>query len=160
MSINDVLIENWFGQMMQTIWKGDIRKYSEALQLIYIVDQIHDFAIKQHYPFVLKHLEAWYARDRQFLNIESWVTHPDPPWLVLERESRTFKQEKAREEREARKTRKGRIEKPKPSKRAPRKGKGKAWNWELLEQRKERKEVSEEVIAMISRPISISSDSD
>ncbi|KAH0525842.1 hypothetical protein TsFJ059_009253 [Trichoderma semiorbis] len=149
--------------MMQTIWKGDVRKYSEALQLIYIVDQVHDFAIKQHYPFVLKHLEAWFARDRQFpLNRGLWATHPDmnPPWLVLERESRTFKQEKAREAREARKTREGRIEKPKPSKRAPRKGKGKAWNWELLEQRKENKEVSEEVITMLSRPISISPDSD
>lgn len=156
MNINDVLIESYFVQMMQTIWKGDIRKYSEALQLIYIVDQVHDFAIKQHYPFVLKHLEAWYARDRQFpVQRGLWDAHPDmnPPWLMLERESRTFKQEKAREAREARKTQEGRIEKPKPAKRAQRKDKGKIVNWQMFERMEEREEVSKEISAMLSRPI-------
>ncbi|QYT02930.1 hypothetical protein H0G86_009912 [Trichoderma simmonsii] len=149
--------------MMETIWKGDIRKYSEAMQLIYIVDQIHDFAIEQHYPFVLKHLEAWYARDKQYhVYSGEWYYYPErrPLWHKLEKESRMVKQEKAREAREARKTRETHKGNPKPSKRVRRKGKGKSPNWELFELRDERKVVSEEVTTMLSRPISISSDSD
>ncbi|KAL7905382.1 hypothetical protein GGI35DRAFT_471633 [Trichoderma velutinum] len=144
--------------MMQTIWKGDIRKYSEALQLIYIVDQIHDFAIKQHYPFVLKHLEAWYAREKQYhLTFCAWYSQPKRPlWHTLEQESKIAKQEKARETRK----RKPKPSNSRPSKRAQRKDKGKCINWQIFEQRKEAKEIGIEVATMLSRPISISSDSD
>lgn len=37
--------------------------FSRAFELICIVDQIHDYAIHRHRDFVMKHLEAWYARD-------------------------------------------------------------------------------------------------
>ena len=50
---------------METIWEGDVKEFSRAFDLICIVDQIHDYATKQHREFIMKHLEAWYARDEK-----------------------------------------------------------------------------------------------
>ncbi|KAI1506256.1 hypothetical protein F5X99DRAFT_366115 [Biscogniauxia marginata] len=47
---------------VETIWKGNVKEFSRAFDLICIVDQIHNYAATHHRPFVLKHLEAWYAR--------------------------------------------------------------------------------------------------
>lgn len=48
------------------MWEGDVMHFSRPFALICIVDQIHDYAIHQHRDFVMKHLEAWYARDNAF----------------------------------------------------------------------------------------------
>ncbi|KAL6415905.1 hypothetical protein AUP68_00111 [Ilyonectria robusta] len=52
--------------MVETIWEGDVMHFSRAFQLICIVDQIHDYAFHQHRDFVMKHLEARYARKNTF----------------------------------------------------------------------------------------------
>ncbi|KAL7946741.1 hypothetical protein V8C42DRAFT_364048, partial [Trichoderma barbatum] len=88
--------------MVQKIWEGNIEEYPNALQLIYIMDQIHDYAIKHHVPFVLKHLEAWYAREDQNpvpRYPRGDIPERQPRWLVLENESKKVKQEKSRETR-------------------------------------------------------------
>lgn len=38
-----------------------------AFELICIVDQIHDYAVNHHRPFVMNHLEAWHARHQKTL---------------------------------------------------------------------------------------------
>ena len=47
---------------VETIWEGDVKDFSRAFDLICIVDQIQDYAINTHRPFVMQHLEAWHAR--------------------------------------------------------------------------------------------------
>lgn len=37
-------------------------EFSHAYDLICIVDQIHEYAVKQHRDFVIKHLKAWHRR--------------------------------------------------------------------------------------------------
>lgn len=51
--------------MVETIWEGDIKEAFRAIELICIVDQIHEYATKQHRPFVMKHLEAWHDRHKR-----------------------------------------------------------------------------------------------
>lgn len=48
--------------MVETLWQGDVRRFDHALELICLVDQIHDFGVTHHRPFVMKHLEAWHAK--------------------------------------------------------------------------------------------------
>jgi hypothetical protein len=52
---------------VETIWRGDVRKFNRASDLIGIVDQIQDYAANTHRPFVTKHLEAWHARHERLL---------------------------------------------------------------------------------------------
>lgn len=87
--------------MVELIWKGNISKSSDALQLLYIVDQIHDYAIKQHLPFVLKHLEVWCARDSQSCLSNNALGTPKgrPLWAILKEESKIVKQAKSQETR-------------------------------------------------------------
>ncbi|KAL6690845.1 hypothetical protein J3F84DRAFT_177081 [Trichoderma pleuroticola] len=87
--------------MVDTIWGGDIDKPSDALQLLCIVDQIHDYAIKHHLPFVLKHLEAWCARDSQSRLPNNALATPggSPLWAILKEESKIVKQTKSQETR-------------------------------------------------------------
>ncbi len=47
---------------METIWRGDVKQFSRAYDLICIIDQIHDYAVNNHREFVMKHLEAWHVR--------------------------------------------------------------------------------------------------
>lgn len=54
-------------QHVDTIWEGDVKEFSRAFDLICIVDQIHDYAVKNHRPFVMRHLEAWHARHEKSL---------------------------------------------------------------------------------------------
>lgn len=54
-------------QMVETIWEGNVKKFSRAYELICIVDQIQDYAVNHHRPFVMKHLEAWHARHQKTL---------------------------------------------------------------------------------------------
>ncbi|KAH0523231.1 hypothetical protein TsFJ059_008266 [Trichoderma semiorbis] len=51
--------------MVETIWEGDVKEWGRAFDLICIVDQIQDFAVHHHRPFVMKHLEAWHARHQK-----------------------------------------------------------------------------------------------
>jgi hypothetical protein len=48
--------------LVETIWKGDVKEFSRAYDLICIVDQIHNYAVNDHREFVMKHLEAWHVR--------------------------------------------------------------------------------------------------
>ncbi|KAI1853511.1 hypothetical protein JX265_004159 [Neoarthrinium moseri] len=52
---------------VETIWEGDVKKFTAAFDLICIVDQIHEYAIHQHREFVMKHLEAWHSRHQKTL---------------------------------------------------------------------------------------------
>lgn len=52
---------------METIWQEEVKCFSSAYDLICIVDQIHDYAINHHRPFVIKHLEAWHARHQRLI---------------------------------------------------------------------------------------------
>ncbi|KAL6816729.1 hypothetical protein V8C40DRAFT_77420 [Trichoderma camerunense] len=51
--------------MVETIWEGDVKEWGRAFDLICIVDQIQDYAVHHHRPFVMKHLEAWHTRHRK-----------------------------------------------------------------------------------------------
>jgi len=53
--------------MVETIWEGDVKEFSRAYDLMCIVDQIHDYAVNHHRPFVMNHLEAWHARHQKTL---------------------------------------------------------------------------------------------
>ncbi|KAH6623083.1 hypothetical protein F5144DRAFT_352850 [Chaetomium tenue] len=64
-------------QHVETIWEGDVKEFSRAFDLICIVDQIHDYALNVHRPFVMQHLEAWHARHEKFLEPEG----PSPDTL-------------------------------------------------------------------------------
>jgi hypothetical protein len=47
---------------MKLIWWGNVAYRQEAGELLDIIDQIHDYAIRVHRQFVAKHLETWLAR--------------------------------------------------------------------------------------------------
>lgn len=53
--------------MVDTIWEGVVTYFDDALDLICIVDQIHDYAVHHHRQFVMKHLEAWHTRHQKTL---------------------------------------------------------------------------------------------
>jgi hypothetical protein len=55
-------------QMVETIWEGNVKEFSRAFDLICIVDQIQDYAVNHHRPFVMNHLEAWHARHQKTLD--------------------------------------------------------------------------------------------
>ncbi|RYO02856.1 hypothetical protein AA0121_g13221 [Alternaria tenuissima] len=51
---------NRYGQChVDTIWKGDVKDFNRARELICLVNQVHEFAANQHRKFVIKHLEPW-----------------------------------------------------------------------------------------------------
>lgn len=52
---------------METIWEKDVKSFRTASDLICIIDQIHEYAINHHRPFVIKHLEAWHARHQRLI---------------------------------------------------------------------------------------------
>jgi hypothetical protein len=49
-------------QHVETIWEGDVTKSNQALELLFLVDQIHFWAVTQHRNFVAEHLHNWLAR--------------------------------------------------------------------------------------------------
>ncbi|PNP51628.1 hypothetical protein THARTR1_07745 [Trichoderma harzianum] len=53
--------------MVETIWEGDVKEFSRAFDLICIVDQIQEYAVHHHRPFVMKHLEAWHTRHQKMI---------------------------------------------------------------------------------------------
>jgi hypothetical protein len=91
--------------MVQLIWAGDICKHSSALALIHVVNQIHNYAITRHLPFVLKHLEAWYVWEKQQRKQPtSYNTNDQPPWFKLMEATKKKRQEKAQETRKRNRT--------------------------------------------------------
>lgn len=54
-------------QMVETVWEGDVKYFSRAFELICMVDQIQHYAVNNHRPFVMNHLEAWRARHQNTL---------------------------------------------------------------------------------------------
>ena len=56
-------------QIVETIWEGAVKEFGRAYDLICIVDQIQDYAVKYHRPFVMDHLEAWHARHQKTLEL-------------------------------------------------------------------------------------------
>ncbi|KAL5087463.1 hypothetical protein Trisim1_007861 [Trichoderma cf. simile WF8] len=60
--------------MVETIWEGDVKEWGRAFDLICIVDQIQDFAVHHHRPFVMKHLEAWHTRHQKMIRSFNEVT--------------------------------------------------------------------------------------
>ena len=59
---NKLHLTNTSMQHVETIWEGIVSEFSCAYDLIYIVDQVHEFTVTQHRDFVIKHLEAWHRR--------------------------------------------------------------------------------------------------
>lgn len=43
------------------MWEGDITDKSKAWQLHFLVDKIHDWAVKIFMTFILNRLEAWHS---------------------------------------------------------------------------------------------------
>lgn len=68
-ALNNNLLITTLTQNVETIWEGNIVEWSRAFDLICIVDQIHNYAINHHRPFVMKHLEAWHARHQKTLEL-------------------------------------------------------------------------------------------
>lgn len=62
-------------QHVETIWEGDVKEFSRAFDLICIIDQIHEYAAKNHRAFVMKHLEAWHARHEKSLKAKELFFH-------------------------------------------------------------------------------------
>ncbi|KAI5456645.1 hypothetical protein BGZ63DRAFT_467840 [Mariannaea sp. PMI_226] len=55
---------------VETIWEGDVKIWPKAFELICIMDQVHDYAVNNHRPFVMKHLEAWHSRHEKLLEAD------------------------------------------------------------------------------------------
>ncbi|KAH8746817.1 hypothetical protein F5883DRAFT_585265 [Diaporthe sp. PMI_573] len=51
--------------IFETIWEGYVTQLDRATELIHVVDQIRDYATHDHRHYVMKHLEAWYARHKK-----------------------------------------------------------------------------------------------
>lgn len=49
-------------QHVETLWQGDVTNATQALELLFIVDQIHFWAVTQYRNFVAAHLLPWLAR--------------------------------------------------------------------------------------------------
>jgi hypothetical protein len=46
-------------QFGESIWEGNMSKGTDAYELVFIFDQIKNYAVTTHRDFVLKHLEPW-----------------------------------------------------------------------------------------------------
>ncbi|KAM5358076.1 hypothetical protein ACJZ2D_015613 [Fusarium nematophilum] len=98
--------------MVETIWEGDVKQANYAIELICIIDQVHDYATQQHRPFVMKHLEAWHDRHKRTTNLVAADDNPfmaslfdlspnmpQPEWSRLKAESKMTRSEKAQQTR-------------------------------------------------------------
>ncbi|SCV30783.1 uncharacterized protein FFB14_03223 [Fusarium fujikuroi] len=51
---------NFYGEcLIEEIWDGDVNIAGNAMSLKCLVDQIRNYAIYQHRPFVMRHFKAW-----------------------------------------------------------------------------------------------------
>lgn len=88
-------------QMVKPVWEGDIQRNCHTLELIYIMDQIHDYAIKKHRPFVLNHLKTWYAWNEKhpLYSVHHYGfghCEKKPPWQILDEAAKESRQKKSR----------------------------------------------------------------
>lgn len=66
---------------MKLIWWGDICERQHAGELLDMMDQIHEYAVTTHRPFVASHLEAWERFIRIYRDLRHWRRpdlHPLP----------------------------------------------------------------------------------
>ncbi|UKZ53379.1 hypothetical protein TrVGV298_007171 [Trichoderma virens] len=93
---------------IETLWYGDVTIPTDALKLICIVDQIHDYAIQYHRPSVLNHLSSWLtwsekpAQNRRFALFDS-LNAEQKNWWWLEFDMSQLRREKMRQKREQKK---------------------------------------------------------
>ncbi|KAE8313544.1 hypothetical protein BDV41DRAFT_536195 [Aspergillus transmontanensis] len=62
---------------MKLIWWGDVSRREDAGELLDMVDQIHEYAVTTHRPFVANHLDAWEA----FIQVNRYLRHYELPHL-------------------------------------------------------------------------------
>ncbi|KAE8322195.1 hypothetical protein BDV39DRAFT_196965 [Aspergillus sergii] len=65
------------GSHMKLIWWGDVSRREDAGELLDMVDQIHEYAVATHRPFVANHLDAWEA----FIQVNRYLRHYELPHL-------------------------------------------------------------------------------
>lgn len=70
----------------EQIWEGDVRMTTSAFELLYLVDQIHNYIVNDHRRFVVRHLKAWYARHKA-LSRTTGDTAEQPEWFRLKKHS-------------------------------------------------------------------------
>lgn len=67
---------------MKLIWWGDTYSRQHAGELLEMVDQIHEYAVTTHRPFVARHLEVWQR------SVELRMIMSDDPYLELRQDGR------------------------------------------------------------------------
>ncbi|KAK6820341.1 hypothetical protein RU639_007511 [Aspergillus parasiticus] len=71
---------------MKLIWWGDLSKRGDAGELLDMVDQIHEYAVTTHRPFVASHLDTW----ETFIKVNRHARHCEmchlPPLQVSTQE--------------------------------------------------------------------------
>lgn len=74
---------------MKQIWSGSTFKRPDAGELLDIVDQIHEYAVTTHRPFIASHLETW---ERHIETVPKETVYDTPELLPsLEYEQRAEK---------------------------------------------------------------------
>ncbi|KAL7905381.1 hypothetical protein GGI35DRAFT_460569 [Trichoderma velutinum] len=88
---------------IETLWTGDVASFTDALNLLCIVDQIHDYAIKYHRPYVLDHLTPWLGWSEKYRDdgAPSEGLKPNhPSWRCFESDMTQFRKNKLQQARE------------------------------------------------------------
>lgn len=71
---------------MKLIWWGDTYNRQDAGELLDMVDQIHEYAVTTHRPFVARHLGEWH--ESIDLRIQEWVRTDDPQLANFRRDEK------------------------------------------------------------------------
>ncbi|QYT02929.1 hypothetical protein H0G86_009911 [Trichoderma simmonsii] len=88
---------------IELLWTGDVASFTSALNLLCIVDQIHDYAAKYHRPYVLDHLTPWLAwseKHRDDLATLEGVKPNHQSWRCFESDMTLFRKTKLQQARE------------------------------------------------------------
>ncbi|KAL7946740.1 hypothetical protein V8C42DRAFT_318683 [Trichoderma barbatum] len=86
---------------IESLWHGDVTSPTSALNLICIVDQIHDYAVKHHRPTVLNHLSTWltWSEKLEHRDGPARLTTSQPNWWCLESDMSRFRRKRIQERR-------------------------------------------------------------
>lgn len=91
---------------IELLWTGDVASLTNASDLICIVDQIHDYAVKHHRPYVLDHLAPWLTwseKRRDNVTLIECLRSKQRNWWCLEYNMSLIRKNKLRQARERRK---------------------------------------------------------
>ncbi|PTB49435.1 hypothetical protein M431DRAFT_10020 [Trichoderma harzianum CBS 226.95] len=91
---------------IELLWTGDVASLTNASDLICIVDQIHDYAVKHHRPYVLDHLAPWLTwseKRRDNVTLIECLKSKQRNWWCLEYDMSLIRKSKLRQARERRK---------------------------------------------------------